>query len=87
MNNAHTPATPTKGFLNSCSEVLDYQVADGSIFQCIGLTKRETFAMHFHAALLTATFEGQWTGADVGAATVALKEADKLLEALDGGSK
>ena len=51
---------------------------------CWGLTKRETFAMTFHAALLTATNEdGDWKGVNVDAATIALDEADKLLAALE----
>ena len=51
---------------------------------CWGLTKRETFAMTFHAALLTATNEdGDWKGVSMDAATIALDEADKLLAALE----
>ena len=48
-----------------------------------GLTKREMFAMHFHAALLAATdANGEWKGADVGAENIAVREADRLLFAL-----
>ena len=49
-----------------------------------GLTKREIFAMHFHAALLTATdADGGWSGQGVGAAKSAVAEADALLKELE----
>lgn len=49
-----------------------------------GLTKREMFAMHFHAALLSAVDDkGQWQGAGAWAEDIAVREADALLKALE----
>ena len=71
MKNADLPAMPFVESDSTCSIVT-------------GLTKRETFAMRFHAALLTAQNQhGEWTGVSAGAADLAVIEADALLAALD----
>ena len=52
-----------------------------------GMSKREQFAMAFHAALLTAsTSEGEWTGNGASAAEIAVEEADALLKALEANN-
>jgi len=80
MKNADMPASPIIGDWENFKEFID-QIKGGCNY---GLTKRETFAMTFHAALLTATNEdGDWKGVNVDAATIALDEADKLLAALE----
>lgn len=83
MKNADMPAMPIHEIDNVCS-------GDGnegpflSTRISTGLTKREMFAMHFHAALLTACdSDGQWCGYNANACDIAVGEADKLLAALE----
>lgn len=74
LKNADMPAMPLEcdGFGQYAPEVH------------AGLTKREMFAMHFHAALLSAVdAKGQWQGSDSGAEDIAVREADALLKALE----
>jgi hypothetical protein len=77
MNNGDMPATATMTYHRIGN-------ASASVTEHTGLTKRETMAMHFTAALLTATDkDGDWTGTNVGAAGAGLMEADALLKALE----
>lgn len=63
---------------------MHYVVPCGIITQLYeGLTKREMMAMHFHAAMLSAHNDGEWSGVGCGAAEWAVKEADELLAELE----
>jgi hypothetical protein len=77
-NNGDMPASPILNDLEGFTAFLDGTKGGRNY----GLTKREHFALHIYAGLISACdAEGQWTGDNC--ATKAVAEADNLLTALD----
>jgi hypothetical protein len=75
-DNGDKPAMPTKH---------DSEHFEHSHHYSTGLTKREHFALHIYAGMISACdAEGQWTGVD--SADEAVREADLLLAALENKS-
>jgi len=80
MNNSDMPAMPMVNKYGHPSNAGDNTLLRKG--QCIGLTRREHFAVTLYAGMISATDQdGEWTG--INCADEAVNQADALLAALE----